>query len=36
MDLIEALQAFRTVAEESSFTRAADRSGVPQPVVSRR
>lgn len=36
MDLIEALQAFRMVAEESSFTRAADRCGVPQPVVSRR
>jgi DNA-binding transcriptional LysR family regulator len=36
MDLIEALQAFRMVAEESSFTRGADRCGVPQPVVSRR
>ena len=36
MDLIDALQAFRMVAEESSFTRGADRCGVPQPVVSRR
>lgn len=36
MDLIDALQAFRLVAEESSFTRGAERCGVPQPVVSRR
>ncbi len=36
MDLIEALRAFRMVAAESSFTRGAERCGVPQPVVSRR
>ncbi len=36
MDLVDALQAFRMVAEEASFTRGAERCGVPQPVVSRR
>lgn len=36
MDLVDALRAFRMVAEEASFTRGAERCGVPQPVVSRR
>ncbi|SDD97254.1 LysR family transcriptional regulator [Auraticoccus monumenti] len=36
MDVVEALRAFRAVALTGSFTRGAERCGVPQPVVSRR
>lgn len=36
VDVVEALRAFRAVALTGSFTRGAERCGVPQPVVSRR
>jgi len=36
VDVVEGLRAFQAVAVEQSFTRAAERCGVPQPVVSRR
>lgn len=36
MDLLEHVRAFAAVAEARSFTRGAERCGVPQPVASRR